>query len=378
MDGEVLHTAADGNGPVNALDAALRKALRAFYPVLDGVHLRRLQGPHPRRQRRPPRPARGWSSTRPTAARTWSTMGSDTNIIAASAAALADSLEYAIWKSGARAAAARRAPLHRAGAGRGRAAVSGPAGRARARRRASRRPAGPARRPPAAGGHRAGGPPPAPLDHDDRLVGHRSRAAVVLAAGDSQWEGTAESAGRDRRALRRARRRARGRAGRPGAPRRVRRPRDRRDGRPRTRSSSWSSSRRPRASGERASGPLPGDGPPRQPRGRLRRRVPRGAAGAARRRRLGRRDGGRRQRPPGRVRAQAARSAAAPSSTPTRSRARPTGSTGRPGVAGGPPDEVSPAVRGGTPRQPDAAETRPCAPLRRPRGETTRWASTRT
>ena len=33
--------------------------------------------------------------------REWSTMGSDTNIIAASAAALADSLEYAIWKSGA-------------------------------------------------------------------------------------------------------------------------------------------------------------------------------------------------------------------------------------------------------------------------------------
>jgi 2-isopropylmalate synthase len=32
---------------------------------------------------------------------TWSTMGSDTNIIAASAQALADSLEYAIWKSGA-------------------------------------------------------------------------------------------------------------------------------------------------------------------------------------------------------------------------------------------------------------------------------------
>ncbi len=34
-------------------------------------------------------------------ARTWSTMGSDTNIIAASASALADSIEYAIWKSGA-------------------------------------------------------------------------------------------------------------------------------------------------------------------------------------------------------------------------------------------------------------------------------------
>src|SRR5690349_3260318 len=34
-------------------------------------------------------------------ATTWSTMGSDTNIIAASVAALADSLEYAIWRSGA-------------------------------------------------------------------------------------------------------------------------------------------------------------------------------------------------------------------------------------------------------------------------------------
>jgi hypothetical protein len=32
--------------------------------------------------------------------REWSTMGSDTNIIAASAIALGDSLEYAIWKSG--------------------------------------------------------------------------------------------------------------------------------------------------------------------------------------------------------------------------------------------------------------------------------------
>jgi hypothetical protein len=35
----------------------------------------------------------------------WSTMGSDTNIIAASATALGDSLEYAIWK---RAAELRR------------------------------------------------------------------------------------------------------------------------------------------------------------------------------------------------------------------------------------------------------------------------------
>ena len=98
--GEVLHTAADGNGPVNALDGALRKALRAFYPVLDGVHLVDYK-------------VRILDGATATAARTrviidsqdgsttWSTMGSDTNIIAASAQALADSLEFAIWKSGA-------------------------------------------------------------------------------------------------------------------------------------------------------------------------------------------------------------------------------------------------------------------------------------
>jgi 2-isopropylmalate synthase len=100
VDGEVLHTAADGNGPVNALDAALRKALGAFYPQLDGVHLvdykvRILDGG-----------AATAARTRVVidsagGGRTWSTMGSDTNIIAASASALADSLEYAIWKSGA-------------------------------------------------------------------------------------------------------------------------------------------------------------------------------------------------------------------------------------------------------------------------------------
>jgi 2-isopropylmalate synthase len=100
VDGEVLHTAADGNGPVNALDAALRKALRAFYPQLDLVHLYDYK-------------VRILDGDSATAARTrvvidssdgsreWSTMGSDTNIIAASAAALSDSFEYAIWKSGA-------------------------------------------------------------------------------------------------------------------------------------------------------------------------------------------------------------------------------------------------------------------------------------
>jgi 2-isopropylmalate synthase len=98
--GEVLHTAADGNGPVNALDIALRKALGAFYPQLDAVHLVDYK-------------VRILDSEEATGAQTrviidssngaleWSTMGSGTNIIAASCQALCDSLEYAIWKTGA-------------------------------------------------------------------------------------------------------------------------------------------------------------------------------------------------------------------------------------------------------------------------------------
>jgi 2-isopropylmalate synthase len=98
--GELLHTAADGNGPVNALDAALRKALRAFYPVLDSVHL------YDYKVRILDSGAATGARTRVTIESTdgqaeWSTMGSDTNIIAASATALGDSLEYAIWKRGA-------------------------------------------------------------------------------------------------------------------------------------------------------------------------------------------------------------------------------------------------------------------------------------
>ncbi|MHB8892154.1 MAG: citramalate synthase [Candidatus Limnocylindrales bacterium] len=99
--GEILHTAADGNGPVNALDGALRKALGAFYPVLDTVHLvdykvRILDGATATAAR-----TRVIIDSQD-GSRTWSTMGSDTNIIAASAQALADSLEFAIWKSGAK------------------------------------------------------------------------------------------------------------------------------------------------------------------------------------------------------------------------------------------------------------------------------------
>jgi 2-isopropylmalate synthase len=96
---QVMHTAADGNGPVNALDAAVRKALLPFYPRLADVHLtdykvRILDGE-----------AGTAAQTRvlidsSDGRRAWSTVGSSTNIIEASWRALADSLEYALLNGG--------------------------------------------------------------------------------------------------------------------------------------------------------------------------------------------------------------------------------------------------------------------------------------
>ena len=39
VDGKQMHTASDGDGPVNALDNALRKALLQFYPEISNVRL---------------------------------------------------------------------------------------------------------------------------------------------------------------------------------------------------------------------------------------------------------------------------------------------------------------------------------------------------
>jgi 2-isopropylmalate synthase len=95
---DVVHTAADGNGPVNAIDAAMRKALSRAFPetamtelhdykvrVLDGhggtaaaVRVLIESGDHERR---------------------WSTVGCSTNIIEASCVALADAFEYCIVRA---------------------------------------------------------------------------------------------------------------------------------------------------------------------------------------------------------------------------------------------------------------------------------------
>jgi 2-isopropylmalate synthase len=92
---EVVHTAAEGNGPVNALDAALRKALLPFYPQLKNFHLddykvRILDGE-----------AGTAAKTRvlidtSDGVRRWSTVGASTNIIEASWRALVDSVEYGL------------------------------------------------------------------------------------------------------------------------------------------------------------------------------------------------------------------------------------------------------------------------------------------
>ncbi len=105
VGGEVMHTAAEGNGPVNALDAALRKALLQFYPSLAQVKLVDYK-------------VRILEESTGTGSQVrvliessdgtdeWHTVGSSTNIIEASWLALADSLEFWLLKKKANKSAA--------------------------------------------------------------------------------------------------------------------------------------------------------------------------------------------------------------------------------------------------------------------------------
>ncbi len=95
----VQFTAAEGNGPVNALATALQNALVGTYPVLRTVHLTDYK-------------VRILSGTAGTAANTrvlidfqsgeaaWTTVGANANIIDASWRALSDSMEYALVRLG--------------------------------------------------------------------------------------------------------------------------------------------------------------------------------------------------------------------------------------------------------------------------------------
>jgi 2-isopropylmalate synthase len=97
VDNRVVHTAAEGDGPVDALDKALRKALLQFYPDLTAVKLidykvRILEetAGTASRVRVLIESSDGWEN--------WRTVGSSTNIIEASWLALADSMEYWLIK----------------------------------------------------------------------------------------------------------------------------------------------------------------------------------------------------------------------------------------------------------------------------------------
>ncbi len=93
VGGVAEYTVAEGDGPVNALDAALRKALRPFYPWIDTLRLTDYK-------------VRIVDGARGTAARTrvliestdgntnWGTVGVSDNIIQASWEALVDSYEF--------------------------------------------------------------------------------------------------------------------------------------------------------------------------------------------------------------------------------------------------------------------------------------------
>ncbi len=94
---QVEHTAAEGDGPVNALDNALRKALEKFYPALREVRLIDFK-------------VRVLTAEAGTAAQVrvlidsgdgvdrWGTVGVSENIIEASWQALVDSIEYKLFK----------------------------------------------------------------------------------------------------------------------------------------------------------------------------------------------------------------------------------------------------------------------------------------
>ena len=96
VNGEVRHTVAEGNGPVNALDQAIRKALLDCYPHLSNVTLTDYK------VRVVPQGPEGTGAVvrvlveSTNGEQTWSTVGASTNIIEASWQALSDGLEYAL------------------------------------------------------------------------------------------------------------------------------------------------------------------------------------------------------------------------------------------------------------------------------------------
>ncbi|MBP7836037.1 MAG: citramalate synthase [Candidatus Omnitrophica bacterium] len=91
------HTAADGDGPVNALDNALRKALKDFYPTLAKMHLSDFKVRVLDEKAGTASPVRVLIQSQDELD-SWNTIGVSENIIEASWQALVDSVEYKLLK----------------------------------------------------------------------------------------------------------------------------------------------------------------------------------------------------------------------------------------------------------------------------------------
>lgn len=113
---EVVHTAAAGNGPVNALDNALRKALLDAYPELAHIHLTDYKVRVLDEDAATGAKVRVLIQTK-SAGRSWGTVGVSTNIIEASWLALVDSVEYGLMALNVTPIAGDRVTGHRAAAG---------------------------------------------------------------------------------------------------------------------------------------------------------------------------------------------------------------------------------------------------------------------
>ena len=102
VGGQAVMTVAEGNGPVNALDTALRKALIPVYPTLEHIRLTDYKVRILTPQEGTKAVTRVMIETSDAEGRSWSTVGVSTNVIDASYNALHDSLTYQLWRTGRR------------------------------------------------------------------------------------------------------------------------------------------------------------------------------------------------------------------------------------------------------------------------------------
>jgi 2-isopropylmalate synthase len=98
IDGEIRHEVAEGDGPVNALDAALRKALNGRFPNLRAVQLVDYKVRVINSDAGTAAAVRVVIESQDEDGKTWGTVGVNENVIKASWDALADSIEYKLCK----------------------------------------------------------------------------------------------------------------------------------------------------------------------------------------------------------------------------------------------------------------------------------------